>query len=346
MWFLFEGVDPYEAAWYMNLAVFIIGLVSFGFVLYFKFADVETLYDLISLPYNDPRKITYHIEPMSNPCDPVQFPSVFQAPALSLSVVIPAYNEEKRLPRMLQDTVDYLRARNMEDSSFSFEVIVVDDGSKDSTAQLTINFAQSHPEVRLLRQPYNMGKGAAVQAGCLHARGRMMLMADADGATKISELRLLQAKYDELYQYNQCVVVVGSRAHVNGLSKADRTFIRNILGKSFHTLIWLTGVRGIKDTQCGFKLFSREAARWLFPNQHIQRWCFDPELLVIARKKNMDIAEIPVEWHEIEGSKMKVTSMINMALDLLTIAICYNLGIWKIEMKKLGFMNNDDREFS
>jgi dolichyl-phosphate beta-glucosyltransferase len=100
-----------------------------------------------------------------------------------------------------------------------------------------------------------------------------------------------------------------------------------------HFLIWLGGVRGIKDSQCGFKLFSRDAARWLFPNVHVRRWCFDTELIVIAQKKLMQIAEVPVEWHEVEGSKMKISGMVRMAVDMLQIALYHRVGIWSIRWK-------------
>ncbi|OHT06417.1 glycosyl transferase [Tritrichomonas foetus] len=333
MWFTVEN-DPEFVTNLMNIVLLILVFISFIFVLYDQFYFDETLYDLENLPTTNPRKITYYIEPMVNTQHPEEFPSIFKQPTVTLTVVIPAYNESLRLPDMLKDTIDYLRNRQQNDSGFTFEIIVVDDGSKDNTADLTIKFANSNPEVRLLRQPFNMGKGAAVQAGCLHARGKMMLMVDADGATKISELALLESKYFDLYRNNQRVVVVGSRALLDGQMKADRTFVRKLLGKAFHILIYISGVRGIKDTQCGFKLFSREAARWLFPNQRIQRWCFDPELLVIARKKDMAVAEIPVEWHEIPGSKMRISAMFKMAMDLLKIAVFYGLGLWDIRMKE------------
>ena len=137
-------------------------------------------------------------------------------------------------------------------------------------------------------------------------------------------------------------VVVGSRAHLDGDNKAERTPIRRFLGLGFHVLILLSGVRGIQDTQCGFKLFSRSAARWIFPNQHIQRWCFDAELLVIAKKKKMLIGEVPVRWQEIDGSKMKITSMIKMAIDLLKIATFYPLGLWSIRKKADIAMIDDE----
>lgn len=306
---------------------------TFVYALCIRFVTDETLYDRTILPFGDPNKLSYHIEPSPSPEEFIPFPSVFDLPDVYVSLVVPAYNEEHRLPLMLDDTLRYLQQRRIQDNNFTYEIIVVDDGSRDCTADVVLGYARRYPEIRLLRQPHNMGKGAAIQAGCLHARGRMMLMVDADGATKIDEFRELERKLIELREHNREVVVVGSRAHMAGMDKAQRTAVRDFLGKGFHALILLSGVRGVNDTQCGFKLFSREAARWLFPNQHVTRWCFDPELLVIARKRNMQIAEIPVEWNEIPDSKMKVTGMIKMAIDLLQIAVFYPIGLWTIQMK-------------
>lgn len=326
-------MEPETIADLINYGLIILLIISFLYVLVDRFCPDQTLYDWMQHPSPATgQPITYHIEPCS-PGDAIPFPSVFDPAEVYVSFIIPAYNEEQRIPAMLEETFAYLNERKVNDPSFTFEVIVVDDGSKDKTADVVLGFARQHPEVRLLRQPFNMGKGAAVQAGCLCCRGTMMLMVDADGATKISEFELLETKMCEALKHQKKVVVVGSRAHLDGNQKANRTAIRDFLGNAFHLLICLSGVNGIKDTQCGFKLFSRDAARWLFPNQHIQRWCFDPELLVIAAKKNMKVAEIPVEWNEIEGSKMNIKGMVNMALDLVKIAVFHRTGIWSVRMK-------------
>jgi dolichyl-phosphate beta-glucosyltransferase len=287
------------------------------------------LHDRIHLPSTNYLQLTYHIEPQVR-----SEPSVFTDPSVYVSFVIPAYNEESRLPTMLNETIDYLEIRASADNSFTYEILIVDDGSRDKTADLVLRYAARNSKIRLLRQPQNMGKGAAIQAGCLHARGSLILMVDADGATKIEEFAALETKLLELQTINKEVIVVGSRAHLSGKeSKAQRTFIRKVLGLGFHWLTVVSGVGKIKDTQCGFKLFSREAAQWLFSTQHVQRWCFDAELLVIGQRRRMEIAEVPVEWKEIEGSKMKVLSMVKMAVDLIKIAVYYRVGIWKVKFR-------------
>jgi dolichyl-phosphate beta-glucosyltransferase len=292
----------------------------------------ETIYDMEYLPTTDPRKLTYYLQP-EPPEGPTLFPSVFDDPEVYVSFVIPAYNEEKRLPPMLNATIEYLKARRQRDPTFTYEIVIVNDGSRDKTSEVALSYAAANPEIRLLVQPYNMGKGAAIQTGCLHARGTMMLMVDADGATTISEFESLENRLKTLMERNGLAIVVGSRAQIGADNKAKRDIIRYLLGKAFHVLVYLAGVRGIKDTQCGFKLFSRGAAAWLFPNQHSRRWAFDSELLMIGRTREMQIAEEPIEWNEIEGSKMTFRGMVKMATDILCIAIFHRIGIWTIRDK-------------
>ena len=308
----------------------LIGLlvISFFMGLLIRFADDKTLFDRMELDENNPEKLTYFIE---NRKEKVKFPSIFDKKSVYVSLVVPAYNEEKRIPKMLDETIEYLNKRQSADQKFTYEIIVVDDGSKDKTAEVVIEYSKKNENVFLLKQPKNMGKGAAIQAGCLHARGGLVLMVDADGATKIDEFEALEFEIKKLTKNNKEAIVVGSRAQND---KASRTPIRKFLGFGMHVLIVISGVRGIDDTQCGFKLFTRQACRWLFMNQHVQRWCFDPELLVIGRKRGMKISEIPVEWHEIEGSKMSIKGMIKMAIDLLKIAIYYRTNLWTIKDRR------------
>ena len=173
-------------------------LITFIYALCARFVNDETLYDLTILPVGDSRKISYYIEPSPVSGEGIPFPSVFDIPEVYTTFVVPAYNEEKRIIPMLQETIEYLRRRQQENQSFTWEIIVVDDGSKDRTAEIVLGFALQHPQIRLLKQPVNMGKGAAVQAGALHSRGRYILMVDADGATKIDEFGELEKKMLEV----------------------------------------------------------------------------------------------------------------------------------------------------
>lgn len=297
------------------------------------FTTDQTLYDRELLPTKDPRKVTYYVEPQPE-SGPTQYKTVFEEPEVYASIVIPAFNEENRLPPMLNDTLRYLNELEASDPSFTWEIIVVDDGSSDHTCDVVLSFARNNPQIRLLRQPFNMGKGCAVQAGALHSRGRVILVAYADGATKIDEFEELDKKIRELQIDNLEAIVIGSRTHIyHNFRTKPNNFIQKILSSIFKILIHISGVRGINDTQCGFKLFSREAARWVFPNQHIERWCFDPELLVIGRKRGMKIAEVPVEWNGMDGSQMKITDLFKMGFDLLKIALFHSTGVWTIKMK-------------
>jgi dolichyl-phosphate beta-glucosyltransferase len=314
---------------YVGLIILLI--VSFVMAVLIKMASDDTLFDRTQLPDENPEKLEYFIESAKS-VEKERFASVFDDRSLYVSFVVPAYNEEQRIPKMLDETIEYLEGRARKNQRFTYEIIVVDDGSTDKTAELVKKYSEKNANVLLLRQPHNMGKGAAIQAGCLHARGELVLMIDADGATKIDEFQNLENEIKKLMKNNREAIVVGSRAEAD---KATRTPIRRFLGWAMHVLIVISGVRGINDTQCGFKLFSREACRWLFMNQHVQRWCFDPELLVIGRKRGMKISEIPVEWNEIEGSKMKFSGMVKMAIDLVKIAIYHRTGLWTIRDRRV-----------
>ena len=214
---------------------------------------------------------------------------------------------------------------------FSFELIVVDDGSVDGTATVVLEYTNRYGAntVRLCKLVANNGKGGAVRKGMLRARGRYLLMADADGATEFSDLERLERGM-KLIEKDGFGVVVGSRAHLAQESHAERTLLRSFLMHGFHFLVYVLCVKGIHDTQCGFKLFTRKAARKCFTNLHIQRWAFDCEVLFVARRAGIPIKEEAVRWQEIEGSKLNVaTATIQMLRDLTLIRIGYTLRIWK-----------------
>ncbi|RIB28614.1 glycosyltransferase family 2 protein [Gigaspora rosea] len=261
-------------------------------------------------------------------------PDISDEPTCNLSVVVPAYNETERLPSMLRETVDYLENKRLKDPIFQYEIIVVDDGSTDGTSKTALKYGQtnSHVDLKVLTLEKNRNKGGAVTQGILSSRGKTILFADADGATKFSDHETLERRLLEVVDNNGFGVAIGSRAHlVNTEVVVKRSFIRNFLMHSFHKVLYILGIRAIKDTQCGFKLFTRKSASYIFHNMHVEGWIFDIEVLLIAQYFNMPIVEVPVTWHEIDGSKMSlIKDSIRMAIDLLTIRLCYLSRYWNI----------------
>ena len=279
---------------------------------------------------------------------------------IDISVVIPVFNEEERLPGMLKDTISFFKLwRTLQQKTF--EILVVDDGSIDGTCDLVKRYMNEfNPDqdfLRLLKLGKNYGKGGAVKRGVLNSRGKYILMVDGDGATNIadfeklyeSSLKLEEKKLDasnellmnlikEGDKHYTPVVSVGSRAHLQGKSIATREFHRTVLMFGFHVLVTLLCSNKISDTQCGFKLFNRDAARLIFPSMHIEGWAFDIELINIAEKYKIPISEVPVEWHEVPGSKLiknkldVVFTSLSMARDMLCIRLCYLLGIWRTRL--------------
>lgn len=258
--------------------------------------------------------------------------------SVDLSVIVPSYNEEERLPVMLDETVEFLEKRVASSKSYLYEIIVVDDGSKDKTTEVAQEYTKKYgaEKVRVLTLYKNKGKGGAVRMGILSSRGKYLLMADADAATRFSDIVKLEEKLKDLEKNsgNGMAISVGSRAHLEEDSIANRSFFRTILMKGFHLLVWLLCVRTVRDTQCGFKLFNRRAAFTTFLNLHVERWAFDAELLYIAESLKIPIGEVAVYWTEIDGSKMvPVLSWIQMGWDLLLIYIWHLTKLWTIEEK-------------
>eukprot|EP00483_Globobulimina_turgida_P005656 UN05666 len=186
-------------------------------------------------------------------------------------------------------------------------------------------------KIRLLSYPKNQGKGFAVQQGMLHARGCLVLFADADGASEITHLsRLEDAILNKLNVKsiwncsNMDGIAIGSRAHLQAQAEAQRTYIRNVLMWGFHFVVkYIGNVHDIKDTQCGFKLFTRSAVKKTFMFQRIRRWCFDPELLMLAQVQNIPVCEVQIKWQEIDGSKIEpMTASFNMFRELLLVWFC------------------------
>jgi len=337
-------------------------------------------------------------------------PSLFDEPTRSVSVIVPAYNEEQRLPLALDEALAFLDSRRDRlGPSFSFEVVIVDDGSSDGTSRVAEAYAKRRggPDaVRLVRMEKNSGKGAAVRAGALGARGARLLMMDADGATKVSDLDRLDEALDALVAeelekrrkrrkgassggggakvlasssaaattttstaatadaaafafaspalppaWAIPAAALGSRAHLAPGVAAKRAAHRNFLMRGFRLLVSAVAGDSVKDTQCGFKLFTRSAARVLFGNQRLQRWCFDVELVHLATSRlesenesgekssgggsvgslktsAVPLAEVAVNWQEIPGSKVRVSSILHMAFEMGAIMVGYGTGAW------------------
>ncbi len=213
-----------------------------------------------------------------------------------LSVIIPAFNEEERMGAVLAHTLEYLRGRGE-----PFEVIVVDDGSSDGTARLVEDAQSSYPELRLIRLTVNQGKGNAVKTGVSQAEGRYILFTDADGSTPIEEVERLLAEVEK-----GADVAIGSRALASRAVTVDAKWYRKLPGRIFAFCANQLLIPGIKDTQCGFKLFTAEAAEYLFQRQEQKRWSFDLELLYVGQRAGMHISEVPVNWKHAEGSKVNV----------------------------------------
>ncbi|MFN0083754.1 MAG: dolichyl-phosphate beta-glucosyltransferase [Blastocatellia bacterium] len=213
-----------------------------------------------------------------------------------LSIVIPAYNEEKRIGTTLTGTFDYLDLQD-----YDAEVIVVDDGSRDRTAERVLDFQdRAGGRLRLVKNPGNRGKGYAVRNGMLAADGEILLFYDADLATPTSEIvKVIQPITEDRYD-----VVFGSRALDNELIGTHQSFLRELRGRGGNLLLRAMLGLKFKDTQCGFKAFRRTAAKSIFPLQRVDGFGFDPEILFIARKQGWRLLEMPVRWNHIEGSSV------------------------------------------
>lgn len=272
-----------------------------------------------------------------------KFPSLQDDWSVHLSVIIPAYNEEERLPPMLDECLEYLEKR--EKLGLTYELIIVNDGSTDKTVSIVEEYAVKYKNIKMLSLVKNRGKGGAVRLGMLSARGSVILFADADGATKFKDLEKLEASLKDVLNLDYTVkpeevsmsnaVICGSRAHLEKEETAKRSFFRLFLMHGFHFLVYSLCVRDVRDTQCGFKLVTRKTARTIFQALHIERWAFDVEMLYIAQTLNIPITEIAVNWTEIEGSKIvPFWSWLQMGRDLFLIWLRYRIGAWKIQKPK------------
>jgi dolichyl-phosphate beta-glucosyltransferase len=213
----------------------------------------------------------------------------------TLTIVVPAYNEEKRLGATLKRMLAYFDAHGS-----PFEILVVDDGSTDGTASLVETIASCRREVQLITYAANRGKGYAVRQGMLAGRGERLLLSDADLATPIEEVEKLTAKLNAGYD-----IAIGSRDVIGSELIKHQSWLRETGGKTFNKLVQLVAVPGIHDTQCGFKLFTRGAAQSIFSRCTVDHFAFDVEVLYLAiRIFGYRVAETPVRWAHMEGSKV------------------------------------------
>ncbi|MHB8526501.1 MAG: dolichyl-phosphate beta-glucosyltransferase [Candidatus Acidiferrales bacterium] len=230
-------------------------------------------------------------------------------PPLDLSIVIPAYNEERRLPRTLERVREYLRSAHP-----SCEVIVVDDGSTDGTATAVARLQNEMPELRLLSNGQNRGKGYSVRRGILEACSRIALFTDADLSAPIEEAEKLLAAL------GAADIAIGSRALDRSLISVHQSRARERAGILFNWMVRVfTGLR-FQDTQCGFKAFAMPECRIIFEQQKIEDFGFDPEILFLAHRHGLRTVEVPVRWAHDPGTKLHVVrDSVKMFLDLLRI---------------------------
>jgi dolichyl-phosphate beta-glucosyltransferase len=230
---------------------------------------------------------------------------------VKLSVVIPAYNEEQRLGPTLERVSSYLESTRPGD----WELVIVDDGSRDRTPQLVEEARQKWPQIRLIRNSPNRGKGYSVRVGVMESQGEQVLFSDADLSSPIEEIERLVPFYENGYD-----VVIGSRDIIGSQIEVAQPLHRRVMGYTFMVLRDWIAVSGFRDTQCGFKLFRRNAAREVFTRSRVAGFCFDVEILAIAQTLGYRMCETPVIWRNDERSTVSpIKDSVKMLADLFRI---------------------------
>ncbi|BCA54394.1 Glycosyl transferase, family 2 [Nitrospira sp. KM1] len=263
--------------------------------------------------------------------------SKHQSTFKSLSVIVPAHNEAARIGPYLDRITNYLNAQGR-----WYELVVVDDGSRDATASIVRGFAANRPEVKLLRLATRKGKGAAVRRGMQAATGSLKLFTDADGATPIDELSRLEHAIEQ-----GADLAIGSRALASRSQefRVQAKLYRTWLGGLFNFAVHQLGIAGISDTQCGFKLFRQKAAEDLFSVATINGYGFDLEVLYIAQRRPYRIAEVPVNWCDQPGSKVRVIrDGAAMLRELLLIKHNYDTGRYEAGLSSADFSRAQSTE--
>ena len=239
-----------------------------------------------------------------------------------LSIIVPAYNEQERLAATLAKIVSYIDA-----ASLDAEIIVVDDGSKDRTVDLAEK-ALSGRRGRVVRSGENRGKGYAVRRGVFEAKGRFVLLTDADLSTPIEE----HAKLAGQIRDRDLDVAIGSRALPDSDVQVRQSWLRQTMGRSFNLLIRAMTGLSFRDTQCGFKLMDRERVRPLFEKMVVDRFAFDVELLFLCQRFGLSVVDVPVIWRNAAGSKVSLLGdPINMLIDVLRVRWRFRRGLYNPE---------------
>ncbi len=230
------------------------------------------------------------------------------APQPLLSLIIPAYNEGERLPTTLPQVFAFLEAQ-----TYPFEIILVNNNSRDNTREIALEFAATRPYLRVIDE-MTQGKGAAVRTGMLAATGEYLFMADADFSMPVEEIAKFLPPHMEGYD-----VAIGNR-EAPGAKRYNEPAYRHFMGRDFNFYVKVLAIPGFEDTQCGFKCFRREVAWNILPYQTIDGWAFDVELLFIALRHGYHIVEVPINWYYGENSRVSpVRDTINMIREVLRI---------------------------
>lgn len=238
-----------------------------------------------------------------------------------LSIVIPAYNEEHRLPKTLEQVHSFLQSQ-----PYTAEVLVVENGSQDRTFDAAQAFAQRHPVVSVLQEA-GRGKGRAVRRGMLAARGEYRFMCDADLSMPVDEINYFLPP--ALQDFD---IAIGSR-EAPGAIRYNEPQYRHLGGRAVNTMIRLLALPGLNDTQCGFKCFRAPIAEELYRLQTLTGWSFDIELLYIARQRGYRIAEVPIHWYFNPESKLNVVQdAVKMGLDIFTIHLNKMKGVYDVKV--------------
>ena len=231
-----------------------------------------------------------------------------------LSVIIPAYNEEKRIAKTLLAVDGFLRQQNYES-----EILVVSDGSKDKTPEVIYGLKEQIKNLRFVDEKINHGKGWAVRRGMLEAHGQIRLFMDADNSTTIDQVANFLPYFGQGYE-----VVIGSRRAKGAVIAVKQPWIRDFLGGVFRLVVHTLVPLEVTDSQAGFKAFSKQAAEAVFKKQTIFRWAFDVEILAIARKLGLKIKEVPIYWVNDLESHVKLSGMVKMLLEVWRV----RLNLW------------------